>query len=582
MRTQHAETMVARRAGIGPRSRTILLIALNAIVLGTLEIWSNIGGGYSAGWGDHFVLSPQGLSWAIPGAFQNDWFMDAAPQPHWFFDALTFAGESLGVLSLFYALFWFAGVGSFAAATVLLAGRFAPGARGVVSVAVTAVAAITPWMVGGTGSPVIAQALPAVLSANMIYLLIAALLSGHRIVVALVGPLVALVHVQQGAIALVLLVSVLIVDAVRRRRLDGPLAVAAAATAALVVFGLVLRPVASNPADFVEICDTIIPYHCASHLWGRKDLLATVGFVTLTVLSVVLVSRAARWKWLATVGLATLGFTGGFVADALRVPYLGELAQSVNVYRLGAVLLPFALWGLFVPFLTRLRGVRRTVVLVAWAFGWATFLLAGGWWATTTAARLVVFAIALGTPLVWYVWRTRGATAVHHRASAAAAAAAALLVLGGVTLTGGLTARVPVFDVVGDPNLRAWGAEVRAVVPSGDIVIASPRQEWVKLVTQRAVVVDCKDVPYGGPAWDEWQRRLELFGGQEQCVAPGPLRYNDLSARDLISLADEFASDFIAIDAAEPDTVVQLQDAGWILEVQPIAGSGAYLLARPL
>lgn len=561
------------------RARTAGLVSLLAGLLGVLEVWSNIGLGYSAGWGDHFVLSTEGLSWAHPGAFENDWFMSAAPQPHWFFDVLTYAGERLGLLSLVYALFWAVGLIAFAAATVMLAGRFAPGGRWPVAVGVTLLTAVTPWMIGGTGSPVIAVALPAVLSANLIYLMIAAFLVERRTFVAVLAPLIAVVHVQQGSIAIVLVVSMLAADGMRRRRVDVRLAVALALSIGFVVLGLALRPVAANLNDFVEICDKIIPYHCSAHLWPRWDLLSTGGLILLCALSAVLMRRADRWAWYATVGLAALGYAGGFLVDALRIPFLGELAQGVNVYRLGAVLLPFAAWGVFVPLLVRPRGGRMVALVSAWGLGWVA-LLATPSWPGGLLRREVLLTAALLLPLAWHLWRTRRRIGDAPGYTGGAVLVAGALVVASVASYGGLSVRPANFTFIGDANLRQWGSDVRDVVPAGDILVASPRSEWVKITTQRAVIADCKNVPYGGEAWDEWQLRIDSLGGWKQCVAPGPLLYDTLTGDELVRIADEYRSDFIVVNPGNDETLADLERLRWAEVVAPISGSGAHVFRR--
>lgn len=579
------ERPASDRAPGSPASRphNLLLSVVLAGILAVLELLGDAGNGYVAGWGDHFVLSPEGLSWAHPGAFANDWFMEVAPQPHWFFDVVTYAGESLGMLSLFYAVFWALGLLAVGVATTLLAYRFAPVAPVPVALGVTLLLAVTPWMIGGTGSPVIAQALPAVLSGNLIYLLIAGMLTERRVLVVVLAPFIAVVHVQQGSIAIVLLAAMLVVEGIRRRTIDWPLVLALALTAAFVAFGLILRPVASNLQDFVRICDQIIPYHCAAHLWQPSEVLSTIGLILLTVVSAVVVPRSSRWIWFSTVGLAALGYAGGFVVDALRIPVLGTLAQGVNVYRLGAVLLPFAIWGAFAPMIVRLRGWRLALLLLGWLAGWVGFLLAPGW-PTQVVPRTILLGLALLVPVLWFTSRTRrlpDRAARHgHRASRLAALAAGVLVIAVTAGTGGLALRAPNFAFIGDDDLRAWGAQVREVVPEGGVIVAPPRFEWVKLVTRRAVVADCKDVPYGGAAWEEWQRRLDALGGYAQCVAPGPLLYDELTADELVQVADDFDTDFIIVNPAHPDTVWALEDLGWTRAVTVTGASGAELLRR--
>lgn len=554
------------------------LIGLLAVLLGVLEIWSNIGNGYTAGWGDHFVLSPEGISWAHPGAFANDWFMEAAPQPHWFFDFITFAGESLGILSFVYACYWACGLLAFAAATTMLAFRFAPSAPWSVGIGITLFAGMSSWMVGGTGSPVIAIALPAVLSGNLIYLLIACFLTQRRALAMVIAPLVAIVHVQQGSIAAVLLVGALVAYLVTERRIDWRLAGALGLTGAAVAFGLVIRPVASNLKDFVKICDQIIPYHCAAHLWGWQDLLSAVGLIVLCVLTFVLVPPKQLPLWLATVGLSSLGYGLGFMADALRIPFFGELAQGVNVYRLGAVLLPFALWGAFVPFVGRMSRRTSIPILLVWLFGFGSLILGIGW-SGNLKFRIILFGLVAVGVVAWTMIQRHSARHSHANIVSLSALAFGVLLVLVNALNGGMSVRTPQFAFIQDPNLRAWGEQVRQAVPTGQIIIASPRTEWVKLVTQRAVVVDCKDVPYGGKAWTEWNERLDDLGGWEQCV--GPLLYDAMSAQELIAAADKYDSDFISISAGVPPEVpADLEKFGWNAVVSQVGTSGTTIYRR--
>lgn len=580
MHTEGTEAVAAH--GTGSRKIHLLrrygLIGLLAALLGTLEIWSNIGNGYTAGWGDHFVLSPEGISWAHPGAFANDWFMEAAPQPHWFFDFITFAGESLGILSFVYALYWACGLLAFATATTMLAFRFAPSAPWSVGIGVTLFAGMSSWMVGGTGSPVIAIALPAVLSGNLIYLLIACFLTQRRVLAMVIAPLVAVVHVQQGSIAAVLLIGALVAYLITERRIDWRLAGALGLTGAAVAFGLILRPVASNLKDFVKICDQIIPYHCAAHLWGWQDLLSAVGLIVLCVLTFVLVPPKQHPLWLATVGLSALGYTLGFVADALRIPFFGELAQGVNVYRLGAVLLPFALWGAFAPFVGRMSRRTSIPILLVWLFGFGSLILGIGW-SGNLKFRIVLFGLVAVGVVAWTMVQRHSGRHTHANIVSVSALAFGVLLVLVNALNGGMSVRTPQFAFIQDPNLRAWGEQVRQAVPTGEIIIASPRTEWVKLVTQRAVVVDCKDVPYGGEAWTEWNERLDDLGGWEQCV--GPLLYDAMSARELIEAADKYGSDFISISAGVPPEVpADLEEFGWSPVVSQVGTSGTTIYRR--
>lgn len=554
---------------------------LFTVVLGVLELFSRTGLGYIAGWADHFVLSTEGLSWARPGAYENDWFMESAPQPHWFFDFLTFAGDSLHILPAVYVAYWAGGLVAFGFATAMLARHLAPSASLAVGLLVTVLAGFMPWMLGGTGTPVIAIALPAVLSANLIYLLIVGMLTERRLLVVLMGPAIAVVHVQQGSIAIVLMASLLVVEAVRDRRVDWGLALAAGLTGAFVGLGLVLRPVASNLTDFVEICNTMIPYHCAAQQWSSRETLSTLGLILLTTLGVFAFARARRWLWLSTVGLATLGYAGGFAMDAWGVPFLGTLAQGVNVYRLAAVLMPFAVWGAVVPLLTMLRGRRFWILFVAWGAGWALMLSSAGYGpALPFGVRVAASVLALLIPFVWFGLR-RGKSGSERTLLRRTATMAAVLSLAAGAATGALTLRTPDFSITPLEDFRIWGSNVEQVVPVGEVIVAPPQLVWIKFVSERAVIADCKNVPYGGEPWAEWNRRLDDLGGWEHCIRLDTPGYSAMSSEELIKVADKYGSDFIAVATDAPQQMREMEEAGWVRVVENENEAYAVLFQRP-
>jgi hypothetical protein len=556
------------------------IAVLSAALLGLMEVWGKQANGYLAGWGDHFVLSPEGLSWAIPGAFENDWFMESSPQPHWFFDSVTYLGQVTGHLSSFYAVFWGVGLLAFGAATALMAVKVAPKAALAVAVGFTLLTSQTPWMIGGTGSLVIPQALPAVASGSLVYLTLAALVTGHRRIAAAVAVLTAVVHVQQGAVVVIILVAFTLTDVLRTRRVDRVLAGSIVGAVAIVVFGLVLRPVASNLDDFVEICDTVIPYHCAAHLWSAGEIRSTVGLIGLAVLSAFVLTRRARIGWLVTVGLAITGYALGFAADALSIPVLGQLAQGVNVYRLGTVLLPFAIWGALLPLLHPVWSKGAIARLVVWAASFMLLLSSPFWYlggANTSPWFIAALVVLTASAYLVSRFGTRLTRPFVTGLSVFLVGSLFVFVSAG---TGMLAISAPDFRFQKEPLLGQWGDQVRAAVPAGDVIVTSPRNDWMKLITQRAVVADCKDVPYGGEPWREWKERIGDMGGIAQCVAPGPLLFNDLTAPQVIAIADEYDSDFIALDPAVTGTAADLVDLGWEPVVQPVDVYGIVVYER--
>lgn len=574
--------MTGARRRLRAAGRNLPLIAVgSALLAGVLINWGQSAFGYNAGNNDHSVLSPLGLQWADPTRFVGDWFLDAAPQPHWLFDVVTFLGASAGALAITYVLFWAIGLAAFGLATAVVAVRVLPRAPWAAALGFTLVITQTPWNVVGSGSTMIAEALPTVVAGNITYLFLACLLTGRFRSAAGAAVAVALVHVQQGAVAVVILLAVGLVRIVAERRVPVALVVGAVGTAAVVGFGLVLRPVAANLTDFIEVCDTVIPYHCAAHSWPPLRLIAFTGFIGLALLSIRLWGRRHRWVWTASVGLSAVGLFGGMASDAFRIPLLGDLAQATNVYRLGVVLLPFVVWGILSVLIRPPAGRFAWMLLVAWAGLTGAYFLLEGW---PTGGRVangillvaLVLLAALALPRIRRAIAPlgdRGAVIAGSTALAGVAFLVAAVVYGGVVVRGFHP------EFITNPSIRAWGAEVERVVPSGETLLTAPLAHTVRLATGRADVVDCKNVPYGGEAWREWRERIDRLGGFGQCLNPAAATFADMSAAQLVSVAEDYGARYMVIDPAQYERIRPgLDDRGWGVILEPADGIQAVVL----
>ncbi|GAA2038774.1 hypothetical protein GCM10009839_45540 [Catenulispora yoronensis] len=550
--------------------------ALCAAVLGTLL---DLRYGYAAGRMDHFVLSTVGLHWVHPDWFAGDWAMTHAPQPHWFFDVETWFGASLGILAGVYLLHWFASLIVFGLGTVLLARSWAPGYALPVALSVSAMTALTPGLLMGTGSPVLAIALPEMLGGFLVYLFVAAILTGRREIAWVVAPVTAIVHVQQGSIVAVLIGLVLAIDLLRRRAghslppgLLKPAVVSLTVTGVLVIGGLAARPVAGSIGDFADICETLIPYHCAADKWGSHDVHTALASLGLAGLTGFLVPRARRALWFVVFFLPALVLVAGVFAVRWRVPELGLLAQGINVFRLDAFLAAFAPWGLLVPLL-RSKGrhprllLAVTLVLGYLAVGpatWGSWLIAphrGGLAMLIGAVALVVGARAVysGTASQRLLWSCTLLVGAEFVASAASA--------------GLLTARSA---GVASPGLRTdvtsdfdrWGRAVEQIVPVGAQLVSPPTDQRIRMATHRGIVVDCKYVPYGGEPWHEFRRRLDALGGIAQCHGD-PHGYADLNPDQLWQAARTYGASYAVLAMPKVPVMRRLVAQGWVQVMGP-------------
>lgn len=557
---------------------------LIAVILGTLNNWTNqFPLGYSAGLNDHSVLSLVGLQWADPTKFVNDWFINSAPQPHWFFDVITYIGATTGSISWLYFLYWACGLVAFGFATVLLARLWAPRQSFVAALAVTAVISQTPWNVVGSGSIMIAQALPTVLAGQIMYLTLALLLTGRRRLVPWFAAVIAIVHVQQGAVIGIILLVTFAADWVSKKTPDVRLVVGSVAAFIATGFGLWLRPVAANLSDFIEVCETIIPYHCAAHTWGTKGLIAFSGLIGLALITWFYVKAGTKIVWAASIGLAATGLLIGMTLDAFQVISLGQLAQSVNVYRLGVLVIPFAAWGSIIPIL-RAEWSKKFVLIVAlWGVTLGSYFLLDGWsFGTRKAGAAIILVIALGSLITAWLSKKQGLISPKvEKSRTFSTLAAGLAFILTAAIAGSIIVRPLNIEFMPDKAFGDWGRQVEAIVPSGEIILAPPLSHTIRLATGRAVIADCKTVPYGGNAWREWKERISDFGGIEQCTHPWLADFSTYSGEELNDIAVKYGAEFMVLDPAHFDSVkAELSTLGWELKLGTVPGVTAVLIGH--
>lgn len=555
-----------------------------ALFLGVLNNWTfQFPLGYSAGLNDHSVLSLVGIQWADPTKFVNDWFINSAPQPHWFFDVITYLGETTGTISWLYFFYWCCGLVAFGFATVLLAKSWMPQQPFIAALAVTAIISQTPWNVVGSGSIMIAQALPTVLAGQLMYLTLVLLLTGRKTLVPWFAALIGIVHVQQGALIGIILLVTVIAQLIFSKTFDWRLLIGSVAAFLATAFGLWLRPIASNLNDFVEVCETIIPYHCAAHTWGSMGLLAFVGLIGLALITWFFVNSKSKLFWLTTVGLASFGLLIGMLLDAFQVISLGKLAQSVNVYRLGVLVIPFAAWGVIVPIAKAAWTKKFILIFVLWSFFLSSYFMLGGWsFGTHKAGAIIVIIAAISAVLIaWFSKPNNSNQVLLKRGTTVGLVLTSVSFIVASAIAGSIIIRPLNIEFMPDKAFSNWGKEVEAIVPSGDIILAPPLSHSIRLATGRAVIADCKTVPYGGKPWSEWKERIADLGGIEQCTQPWLAQFSDFSADQLINIASKYNAEFMVLDPEHYAAIQkELSDSGWTLELNATPGVAAVLVGH--
>jgi len=98
------------------------------------------------------------------------------------------------------------------------------------------------------------------------------------------------------------------------------------------------------------------------------------------------------------------------------------------------------------------------------------------------------------------------------------------------------------------PTVRAALA-IKETVPDTAIIAAPPDMFWLRAISERSVVADCKAVPYGGPMWDEYMARMRDLGGNCEGRATG---YQALSPEAVELLRSRYGVTHVLLHDNDP------------------------------
>lgn len=513
--------------------------------------------GYQFGFGDQAVLSIKGISSTDNTAWINDWFNSNASQPHWAFDLLTYLGERVGALPLAYFLYYLAALVIFGIASAVLAQHWLTGRAQWLALLIGPIVVLGPQSPLGSTTPLLPNAIPHVLGGCLAYLVLALLIVKRPLAASIVAGAVAIAHVQHGAnIAVILLIFAVIQSGLSKR--DRWTLVAAGMFAGLhAVLATRIRGITGNGDDFLEICALRSPHHCDANTWSAFRM--TSGwFLALLIVTLILLLRKTDLRaMVVTTGVPLFGLLVGVWSDRLDVPIFGELAQSTNIYRLVTLLVPFAAWAAVIVITRSTSEHERSMAL---PFGTALLIMWFGSYSAPAdlsqhqygAMFLAVFTVAIIAVTawsyrvkVWMIWLLVAAIVV-----------ATVLSWSGLHLRS-----VQVFPDQNDPRV-ATGQLIEQATPPGSIIAASPSLTWLRYASRRAVVADCKAVPYGGTPWVEYKERIEALGGWVCSTSKNVLI--NLTLEDIQGLQDNFGATHVFVLEGDPK-FESAREAGWNL-----------------
>jgi hypothetical protein len=542
-----------------PRLAQVLTASVTTLVAIVLR-W-----GYTFGYFDQTVLSVRGIALADPHGFRSDWFTQSVPQPHWFFDVVTYIGERIGLLPWVYLAYWLAGIVAFGTGAVWLAERFLPGRRTAAAL-IGPLVVLAPQAVLGSSGPLVWFAIPNMLGGCLAFLALSALLTGRFRIAVLAALVAGVVHVQHGAnLAAVLMVAALLPHGWSRRQRFVLVGTALTLFAGAEVVAL-WRHLQPNGPEWLQACRDLIPYHCYAPSWRLPYLIS--GALIVVMAGVFIWAARDRLRAVVpAVALPVAALVVGIAAERFGWGALGRLAQTYNVHRFVTLVVPFGAAGVLIlgDRLARNHPARVRRAALGAVVGALVFV-----WSSTTEnpySRQLIdrpSLLAAALALAVAVWIAGWAPSrLSLRPPAVVALIAALVPGVAMGASQGTFGRVGIDTSVG--GIRAAVAVGRAV-PETAVIAAPPEIYWLRLLSRRAVVADCKAGPYGGEAWLEYMRRVEALGG---CQG-SPSHFADLTTDQIEALRGRYGVTHVLLYGNDPKIGYARAHWSLVLDAPPV------------
>jgi hypothetical protein len=320
-----------------------------------------------------------------------------------------------------------------------------------------------------------------------------------------------------------------------------------------------MRPIYGKLEDFTWVCENMIPYHCDANSWSWKTFVT--GFSSLGLLLVTsFISTNRSWCLVVRI-LCLIEFIAVF-SDFFDIPVVGEFVQGSNIYRYGMFVSALTPIAFIILFLSARKSDIKELVLIGFGFIFFYLYLCSEY-SVLSSIKLWIFFVFLFVYFLKFRDRISSNSIMPSgEVQRVLIRLSTLLLLAFIILTPFPNSHIQV-DLESETSAR--GVTLRDSIPPGSVIASDPRMTWLRLESRRAVVVDCKYAPYGGPALSEYRQRMSELGGWNRACTGDSFR--GLSAGDLNSFARKYSAKFILIDTnSELDTA--LQRFGWRVKIK--------------
>lgn len=505
--------------------------------------------GYSFGYGEQMLLSVKGISWADRNAFVGDWFNDHAPQPHIVFDVITYFGEKINFLAGVYLLYYVASCFAFALATALLAEKWLPQRLQYLQHLVNTLCVVGPVFLLGTFLTIHFQSVPNMAGGCLVYLTIACLITNRESLAAAAMPLTALMHLQHGIGVASIAILFIVFGLVERKKL---ILLSSAISLGISFAFAFSRDLLSGSSEIAgEAAEIGSTGHLNVETWTTPVIIGGLFVIGLAVLNFVLKdSHGRRGRITIAVTIIALGPVIGIVADLYNIEPFQSLARSFFIYRYSMFLAPFSCWFL-VRNLAKAGNDNLYLALTSFAIFIAGFI---GYFSVTYSnfPRLKSAWVLAGlASLAGAIQLTEKKS--FSRLNYGLVPMAYLAIISSILGFAQFGSRWPQVGFSSTDNAVTISRSMGMALNSYDVLASDPSIPWIRPLTRRAIVADCKGVPYGGKPWYEYTRRLRALGVDKPNVCLG---YKALPLGKLVELRQSVGATAVLLlpdDAAYRD-----------------------------
>lgn len=473
--------------------------------------------GYGFGYGEQMLLSVKGISWADKNAFVGDWFNNNAPQPHVLFDVITYVGEKIHFLAGVYFLYYLASCYAFALGTALLAKLWLPQQFQYLQHLVNVLVVVGPVFLLGTFLTIHFQAVPNMAGGCIAYLGIACLLTRNDRMAAFAIVAASAFHLQHG-IAIASVGLLFVAFGLPKQK---TLVITASLIGLLVSFSIaVWRQLLSGSSEVAHaIAEVGSTGHFNVETWSTFGIISGLTVLGLAVLNFAI--RDSNNHQIRKTVLFTMIACGpviGIIADLNNIEPFQSLARSYFVYRYSMLLAPFACW--FIVRQLVIAFTARPLISVAslgiFAFSYHRYFLTtytnfpklGSSWIILTFCSAVMIIRLIPDQ---FSWRDRISSGL----------CCGIFILMFTLGFQNFKSHWPQIDYAATDNALIVSRYMSTALQQTDVLASDPSIPWIRILTRRAIVVDCKGAPYGGAPWNEYIRRLGVLGVSQPNICSG-------------------------------------------------------------